>query len=141
MTPGSSKMSPVCLPPIGPTHFGDPSGSKMTPRVSKVTPGVPKVTPPGAQSDPRGAQSDPRSAQSDPPGTPTPQKGGLLGRQSESKTSFTTPFCIFLATLSLRLCFLPPPGATDPPTHQHFYPTTHRHHFSSTPGRRNARSD
>ena len=27
------------------------------------------------------------------------------------------------------------------PTHRHFDPTTHRHHFATKPGRRNARSD
>ena len=113
--PGSSKMVPECMPPIGGTHFDDPPGSKMTPRGFIVTPGVPKMTPQGAQSDPRGAKSDPRGAQSDHPGPPRPQKGGLLGALSDSKTSFTS-----------RFPFLSPPCVSDyvpccplaPPTHQ-----------------------
>ena len=39
---------PKCLPPIGGSHFGDPSGSR-------VTPSAPKATSPGMQSHPLGA--------------------------------------------------------------------------------------
>ena len=75
MTPGSSKMSPERPTIIDRTHFGDPPGSKMTPRGPIVTPGVPKVIPRVSQSDPQGAKCEPRGAQSDHPGPPKPQKG------------------------------------------------------------------
>ena len=70
-------MVPKWLPPIGGTHFGEPSGSQVTPSAPKATLRVLQRTvwaPHGAQTDlkstPRGAKATSPGMQSHPLGAP-----------------------------------------------------------------------
>ena len=141
MSPGSSKKVPQRLTLIRPIEFWYPWGSKMIPRGPMVTPGVPKVTPRGAQRDPRGAKCESRGTQNEHPGPPQASKRMALGCPKRFHDISPNSYSHWFANLSVRLCFLPPPGPTNPPTQQHFSPTAHLPQFPSTPGRRTARSD
>ena len=72
-------MSPERLTIIGGTHFGDPSGSQVTPSAPKATLGVPQ----GTLWAPHGAQIDLKSmspgSQSDLPGDAKSPSGCTMG--------------------------------------------------------------
>ena len=105
-------MVPKCLPPIGGTHFGSPSGSQVTPSAPKATLGVPQGTlwgPHGAQIDlksrsPGGEATSP-GIQNHPLGAPW-VLWVLLLLSLSLFFFFPLFFCVVPVVAAVVVCFL-----------------------------------
>ena len=117
--PGSSKMVPKCLTGIGGTHFGSPSGSKVTP----LPPNVPH-----------------RVSQGTPQVPPRASKQTYLRPQSLSWWPCGAPVCFW--SVPLVRCFRSS-WPLAPSIHQpiDLGPNNPSARLPTEPGRRNARSD